>query len=209
MNLYLFEIIVKFLRMLFIAFVSIFNISLYREKENLSQNSIINQEKYAINEITIVEEKPVVKEIQKTSSTIVDEQPIVQSDNVIETFTGRLTGYGPDCPGCSSVGNVACVTKDKKTFSLISDGVFYNDDTYGKVRILAAATTKFGCGTIINVTKEGRLLFTAIVLDTGGTMRKAWSNGTVWMDLAFESEAMATNDLTGYNIQFDVLRYGW
>ena len=26
-------------------------------------------------------------------------------------YTGKLTGYGPDCPGCSKVGNVACRTK--------------------------------------------------------------------------------------------------
>ena len=41
-------------------------------------------------------------------------------------------------------------------------------------------------------------------------MRKAWANGTVWMDLAYESNAMAGSDnLTGTNIKFEVQRYGW
>ena len=60
MNLYLVQIILKFLRMLFIAFISFFNINLYAEKINVTENSIINQDKYAVNKITIQEEQPKV-----------------------------------------------------------------------------------------------------------------------------------------------------
>ena len=42
-------------------------------------------------------------------------------------------------------------------------------------------------------------------------MNKAWSEGRVWMDLAYESNAMAGSDnLTGRNIiKFSVQRWGW
>lgn len=226
MNLYLAEMILKFLRMLFIAFISIFNISLYAEKENVTENSIINQDRYAVNKITIQEEKPkenTNKEEQKVTNTkktvipssnkvVTKEAPatVPKQAEVIETFTGRLTGYGYDCAGCSGYGNLACKTKDKKTFSLKNDGIYYTDSEFGKVRIIAAATSKFKCGTIVRITKPGQTPFTAVVLDTGGSMRKAWSQGSVWMDLAYESNAMAGSDnLTGSNIKFEIQRYGW
>ena len=235
MNLYLVEIVLKFLRMLFIAFISFFNITLYAEKENITENNIINKDKYAVNTIIIKEEnkttnkvvnnkatnkvvnnktnKSVSKTINPTPNKIVTtEEPktVPKQSEVIETFTGRLTGYGPDCAGCSGYGNLACKTREKTVFSLKTNGVYYTDKDFGKVRILAAATSKFKCGTIITVTKEGQTPFTAVVLDTGGSMRKAWSQGSVWMDLAYSSEAMAGSDnLTGRNIKFEIKRYGW
>lgn len=200
MNLYLLEMILKFLRMIFVAFISLFNITLYAENENIKENSIMNTNKYAVNKIVINE-----------NITVKNQPSTIEKTNVsLAEYTGRLTGYGPDCAGCSKVGNVACRTREKKSHSLINDGVYYTDKEYGKVRILAAATTKFKCGTIIVVTKPGMEPFTGIVLDTGGSMRKAWENGNVWMDLAYASETMTGSDkLTGKNIKFSVQRWGW
>ena len=198
MNLYIFELILKFIRMLFIAFISFFNISLYSENVSINQNSILNQDKYAVRTLTI---RPAVQEPIGTK---------VASSLGIESFVGRLTGYGPDCAGCSKVGNVACKTREKTIHSLTSNGIYYNDSEYGKVRILAAATTKFRCGTVIQVEKPGVTPFLGIVLDTGGTMSKEWSQGRVWIDLAYQSESVAGKDnLTGKNIKFVVQRYGW
>lgn len=200
MNLYLLEMILKFLRMIFVAFISLFNITLYAENENIKENSIMNTNKYAVNKIVINE-----------NITVKNQPSTIEKTNVsLAEYTGSLTGYGPDCAGCSKVGNVACRTREKKSHSLINDGIYYTDKEYGKVRILAAATTKFKCGTIIVVTKPGMEPFTGIVLDTGGSMRKAWENGNVWMDLAYASETMAGSDkLTGKNIKFSVQRWGW
>ena len=255
MNLYIFEMILKFIRMLFIAFISIFNITLYAENETVSQNSIANKDVYAVRTVVLKDETKVNTKktvnnkkqvVQKKTNTQVSqpksnvnnnnqlvvekkELPSIQSNNIqsnnvitteapvvvekntsIEEFTGRLTGYGPNCRGCSGTGNLACKTREKTVFSLKNNGIYYTDATYGKVRILAAATSKFKCGTVITITKPGQQPFTAIVLDTGGSMRKAWANGTVWMDLAYSDEALAGSDnLTGTNIKFSVQRYGW
>ena len=125
-------------------------------------------------------------------------------------FKGRLTGYGPDCPGCSKVGNVSCLTKEKTRHSLITDGLYYTDSIYGSVRILAADNTAFPCGTIVKVNNGILSEFYGIVLDTGITMRKAIKEGVVWMDLAFKTEAEAkVGGATSSNTKFSVQRWGW
>lgn len=125
-------------------------------------------------------------------------------------YSGKLTGYGPDCPGCSTVGNVACRTKAGTTHSLINDGLYYNDDTYGSVRILAADNTAFPCGTIVKVDNGNLEEFYGIVLDSGSAMRNAWKEGIVWMDLAFSSQSEAlTGGATSSNTTFNVQRWGW
>ncbi len=123
-------------------------------------------------------------------------------------YVGKMTGYGADCVGCT--GTVSCKTKSGNTWNLIKDGTSYIDDEYGNVRILAAALTKFPCGTIIKVESSTIGTFNAIVLDTGGAMRKAWSNGTVHMDLAFTSETSeGIHDSTNNNVKYNVQRWGW
>ena len=125
-------------------------------------------------------------------------------------FSGRLTGYGPDCPGCSKVGNVSCLTKEKTRHSLINDGLYYTDSVYGSVRILAADNGAFPCGTIVKVDNGILNEFYGIVLDTGITMRKAIKEGVVWMDLAFKTEAEAkVGGATSSNTKFSVQRWGW
>ena len=125
-------------------------------------------------------------------------------------FTGTLTGYGPDCDGCSIVGNVSCRTKEGKKHSLITDGLYYNDDVYGSVRILAADNGGFPCGTIVKIDNGILPEFTGIVLDTGITMRRAWRDGNVWMDVAYNSEAETIHSgITSKNTKFSVQRWGW
>lgn len=125
-------------------------------------------------------------------------------------YSGKLTGYGPDCPGCSRVGNVACKTREGTNHSLINDGLYYNDSVYGDVRILAADNSAFPCGTIVKVNNGSLDEFYGIVLDSGSAMRNAWKEGTVWMDLAFSSQAAArTGGATSSKTTFNVQRWGW
>jgi 3D (Asp-Asp-Asp) domain-containing protein len=127
----------------------------------------------------------------------------------IGEFRGTLTGYGPDCPGCSPKGYVACRTKEKTNHSLFTDGITYNDYQYGDVKILAATQTVFPCGTIVYVDNNVMEPFYGVVLDTGLTMRKSWnSSNYVWMDLAFESQR-AVRNATSENTNFSVKRWGW
>ena len=126
-------------------------------------------------------------------------------------YYGKLTGYGPDCPGCSPVGNVSCLTREGVNHSLTYDGLYYNDITYGNLIILAADHLMFPCGTVVKVNNGVLNEFSGIVLDTGIAMRNAWRNeGIVWMDLAFSTQAEAlTGGATSSNTTFSVQRWGW
>ena len=122
---------------------------------------------------------------------------------------GSTTGYGANCVGCS--GNVACST-EYGTHNLIRDGVYYNDSKYGKVRIVAADNSKFSCGTIIEVDNGIMDPFMAIVMDTGGAMRDAWSSGNILIDITFSYESSdGINNATNRsgNVKFKVYRNGW
>lgn len=237
MNLYILEIIGKFIKILFLTLVSVFHINFYSEQTSNIENTIVNKESYAVNYVIIPEVKVVKseqkelkeeeKEIKKVE--VVQNKPVtkqvvkqvpkqeVKKENIVtekktdslDQFTGKLTGYGPDCYGCSGKGNLACRTREKTTYNLYRDGIYYTDKEYGKLRILSAATSKFKCGSIISI-KSGNQIFTGIVLDTGGDMIKAWNNGKVWMDLAYSASSKVSSDgLTGTNVNFSVLRYGW
>ncbi|MBQ4634074.1 MAG: G5 domain-containing protein [Bacilli bacterium] len=124
-------------------------------------------------------------------------------------YEGMLTGYGPDCVGCSKQGYVACSTENKEKWSLIHDGIIYNDSIYGEVNIVAADHTLFPCGTIIEITNNDYDKLLAVVLDTGGTMRLKWRNHKeVHLDLAFSSE-QETPSVTSKNTIYHVKRWGW
>jgi 3D (Asp-Asp-Asp) domain-containing protein len=122
---------------------------------------------------------------------------------------GSTTGYGADCYGCS--GNVACST-DYGTHNLLRDGIYYNDSKYGDVRIIAADNSLFPCGTVMKIDNGVMDSFMAIVLDTGGAMRDAWSYGNILIDIAFPYEYSdgihnATNK--SGNVKFKIYRTGW
>jgi len=126
----------------------------------------------------------------------------------IGVYSGTVTGYGPDCYGCSSLGNVSCKTRDRKIFSLISDGIYYTDERFGKVRVIAADHREFPCGTVIEITNATFNKEYGIVMDTGSAMRNAYDNGEILIDIAFEHEADAKYS-TNRNTSFVVKRWGW
>lgn len=232
MNVAVLTMIGKWISCLLIGFVSIFSGSVV--KKELLETTNVNGDKSfsALNETIPYETKIVYN--SKTPSTIKkvlvqgevgikttkenDEKIIVKEPvtEIIEQgtgregeYVGRITGYGPDCPGCSKAGTVACHTENRGTHSLIIDGIYYEDKEYGKVRILSAASA-FPCGTIIKVDDGKTEPFYGVVLDRGGSMNSAWKNGTVWIDLAYASSSDAkVGGITGKNIKFSVQRWGF
>lgn len=125
-------------------------------------------------------------------------------------YVGKMTGYGADCVGCSGNGTLACKTKNGTTYSLTQNGMIYNDEEYGNLRIIAAALDKFPCGTVIKVENPNLGTFNAIVLDTGSAMKNAWSAGIVHMDLAYVTESDPAIHLsTSSNVKYSVQRWGF
>lgn len=127
------------------------------------------------------------------------------------SFTGTLTGYGPDCqphpefPGsvaCS--GLLACNGKDVR-----NGDIFYNDSHFGKVRIVAADPS-IPCGSIISISNfkyyNNYKPFYAIVLDRGAGIKG------LTMDLLYPSEydTIHPNDIARQkNISYTVVRWGY
>lgn len=231
---YLLDFISKIASFILVSITSIFNVGIYNETtievDNANQDmdiSITNyvekhDTKYIYNPKIPYNESNIITEgIDKITYSVMgsDEVKILQEGvtKIIEKgtgaygiFTGRMTGYSAECEGCSKEGYVACFTKDKKSFSITKDGLYYEDDQYGSVRVIAAAKQKFPCGTIIEINKNGYEPYYTIVLDRGSAMNKAWEMGLTLIDLSFDNDKEAlASDLTGRNITFKVKRWGW
>ena len=113
-------------------------------------------------------------------------------------FQGTLTGYGPDCVGCS--GKLGC-----PPYQNVQNGnIYYQDETYGQIRILAADPS-IPCGSIIKIANynyvEGD--FYGIVLDRGSDIHG------LTMDLLFDSEQTTRPLGRAYNINFQIERWGF
>lgn len=232
MIIYLCQVVYKWVQVALVSLVSLFGITSYEEINVVFSSNSDKKDTNIVSTITpyttIYEYNSKLpsniskvitpgvvgisyKEADQTVTLVQEMQPEVveKGSGAYGLYTGRLTGYGPDCVGCSKVGNVACFTENKENHSLITDGIYYTDREYGKVRIVAAAKA-FPCGTIIQISQDDSYPFYAVVLDRGGSMEYAWSEGRVWMDLAYETDASVSDDsLTGRNIEFSVQRWGW
>lgn len=208
----------------FIVFMSVINVLSYSMKSSkekvvlsLTHEITLDSTLTSYNFVEVKKEENVEKEKEEKKELTVTEEKEEEADSIKEeknnensnesaVYVGRMTGYGPDCAGCSGSGNLSCTS----SHNLVRDGEFYNDSTYGSVRIVAAATDGFPCGTIVKVSNSNLGEFYAIVLDTGGSVRRAWANGIVWMDLAFKTESdPAIYSATGNDITYTVQRLGW
>ena len=117
--------------------------------------------------------------------------------DVLETQVGSLSGYGPDCVGCS--GFLA------SGIDVRNGNIYYSDSTYGNVRILAG-DRPYPHGTIGRVKGSRLSEFIGIVLDRGGAFVFGMSH---FFDLLYKSSAEALKNEVSYNATFEILRYGY
>lgn len=111
----------------------------------------------------------------------------------LDTYYGKLTGYVADCPLCT--GYLACNNQN-----VLDKTTTYEDNTYGKVRIVASSLS-LPCGSIVKFETPSLGEITAIVLDRGVT-------GTS-LDLLVESNEYAITTVGNKKINYDILRFGW
>lgn len=169
---------------------------LYRMVETIEEDNEEDLEE-------VLEEVVEPKEEPKQPEKIVVE-PVIRNetvsttpkvDDVKETLNGKMSAYGPDCSGCSGYLGSG---------RYVGDGnIYYDDATYGRVRIVAG-DSKYSYGTIVRINdKTGQYL--AIVLDRGGGIG---INKKYMFDLLFSSENEASNYGIS-NASFEILRYGY
>lgn len=151
------------------------------------------------------ESTAVVKEKEPTTeqAKLEEKQPMLNLfyDNPVigDPYYGKITGYGPDCYGCTT----GCT----RTGHNLYNSIYYEDSEYGTVRILAADPS-FGKYAIFRVSNvPGMDPFIGIVLDTGGNV--GFGKGTLF-DLAFatESDPIVYSISGSSDVKFELLREG-
>lgn len=147
----------------------------------------IKEEVQVSQDMPVVEEVVVEKEVQEVVPEVVPET----SQN--EIIYGKMSGYGPDCVGCS--GYVA-------SGQYVGSGNFYYyDNEYGQLRIVAG-DKKYKFGTVVRINDS----MLAIVLDRGGSI----GIGKKFLfDLLYESEEVANKNGVSNNVKFEILRNGF
>ena len=133
---------------------------------------------------------------------VIPEPPVVSPSGlfydreVLRTEIGNLTGYGADCAGCSGITS---------TGHNLYEDIYYDDNEYGSVRILAADGI-FPFYSIFRVSGiSGMDPFIAIVLDRGSTV--GIDRGTLF-DLAYTNESDPSLIHLTKNVKFELLRNG-
>ena len=114
--------------------------------------------------------------------------------NTNEILVGRMSGYGPDCVGCTGYLAYNSIYVGNGT-------IYYEDSEYGKVRIVAG-DKKYPFGTIVRVNDS----MNVIVLDRGGAIGIGKS---FLFDLLFPSEYEANMNGILVDAKFEILRYGF
>ena len=164
---------------------------LFNKKEQevvIEQTTIGN--KTQINNKTTTTSTTTTKKVKTTKKVVKTTKKVAQKKVVKSTSGFRLTHYGYDC----------CKTGRTATGYDISKTQYYNDSTYGKVRIVAMCS-KYPLYSIIKI-KDYKLGgdTLAIVLDRGV--------GCGTIDLAVKNEKTASKYGIQNNVQIEILRKG-
>lgn len=180
--------------------IAILSYSLFHNREVINKVAVTNLEP-EIEVITPIEETKehesiIEEQVQEVSVPVEEPQQKVEVYQAPEkessnTLTYKITHYGPDCSGCS--GTTASGYN-------VSNTIYYNDATYGQVRVVATSREipLYSIIKLYNYKLGGDI--TAIVLDRGV--------GSGIIDLLVESEAQASQFGIQRGVQIEILRSG-
>lgn len=188
--------LIKYFFCLFTVIALVFMIATSNNKDVIVASNL-NAVKAIESSRIITPNEEVIEEIETSEYIQVSNISEINANqgNRIE-FIGTITGYGPDCLGCSGI--VACYPNQ----NVLNNNIYFNDLTYGQIRILAADPS-IPCGSIIKVSNYDNQEFIGIVLDRGRDIRG------LTMDLLFESEYSKSYLGRRYDINFKIERWGY
>ena len=162
MSLCLFKIVKEWIGILFVMVSSLFinnstdKVTVENNLENINTSTTaevieydtkkIYNDKLAIGTTNVITEGEVGIVYNVDGEEVKLKEPITEvieiGTGAKDTYTGSITGYGADCPGCS--GFVSCKTKEG-SYNLAQKGEYYNDSEFGNLRIVAADNSLFKC----------------------------------------------------------------
>lgn len=169
-----------------------------KKNESSTDDTVVplEDEKTKVQEVVEEKEEEEDKKVEVKEEIVVTPEPNLFYDRaVIKTEVGTITGYGPDCAGCSGI---------TASGHNLHESIYYNDLEFGTVRILAAdkSIPFYSIFRVSNI--PGMDPFLAIVLDTGGNV--GYGKGTLF-DLAHANEQNGVLPKTS-NVTFEMLRSG-
>lgn len=160
----------------------------------IEEKQVIENIAYVGNEVLIFEEK-IIETPKGPYTGIV---PTSNEVEVIKSYHGPMTAYGPDCVGCSGITSSG--------YNVLKGNIYYHDKTYGNIRIVAADKS-LPFGTIVRISDldvfDDDIL--AIVLDRGSAIG---FNKKTYFDLLYKSEK-ETEFFGRRFANFDILRMGY
>ena len=187
--------VIKYYLLIFCLFAVVFIIISGNKKINIVTSNVNNVK--SIQSKRIVNKNNNFSTKTKLITNTFDIKKYGNNHNI--EFTGTLTGYGPDCPGCG--GRVACSPNP----DVRNGNIYFEDSEYGKIRILAADKS-IPCGSIIKISNFKFVEnneFYGIVLDRGSAIVG------LTMDLLYPSENDTLIIGRQRNIHFVIQRWGW
>lgn len=166
--------------------------SIQIEQENQNKKGL----QVFVSEVVLPSTPRIIKIPKTTVQKKVVKQTIdTKNHEVYATYTGNISYYASDCKGCSGITASGLNIRD--------GNIYYQDKTYGTVRIVAG-DPKFPFGTILRMNLKGKSTL-AIVLDRGGI-----GFGKKFLfDMLCESEAKSYQLGVVYNAKIEVLRNGF
>lgn len=172
--------------------------SLYNTYNEIIVKNNIDDVTAKTTNIEVKEDKVVTKEEKKVETKVEEKKEAVEP-TYIETIIGSMSGYGHDCYGCTS-------GRTSSGYDISDGSIYYKDNTYGDVRIVAA-DSKYPIGTIIRISNYNNMdSFYAIVLDRGGSIGLSKK---INFDLLYSSDTEAVPIGIQYNVTFDIVRLGY
>lgn len=116
----------------------------------------------------------------------------------IAVYEGLMTAYGPDCKGCSGI--------TASGYNVLNGNIYYNDKTYGNIRILAADKS-LPFGTIVKIIDNSYFEedIIGIVLDRGSAIGFSKKS---YFDLLYKSEK-DTETFGSVFATYEILRKGF
>ncbi len=167
------------------------------KKEEVNNQKI--EEKQPEKKQEVVEKKEEIKK-EETKPVISNKDNYSAIDtnghNVLESYTGTISYYGPDCSGCSG--------RTASGYKISSQITTYKDNTYGNLRIVAG-DYKYPFGTIVRFTYQSGQTELAILLDRGGVgIGKKFQ-----FDLLVSSEKESYQRGISRNTKIEILRQGY
>ena len=181
--------LIKYFFCLFLIITLVFLIALSNNR-NIIVASNINTVK-AIESSRIIKIET-IKEYEENLEyiEITNPEDLTLNINNYIKFKGRLKGY-------SLKNSLSCDVKSK----IIND-IYYKDETYDNIRILASSNI-FPCGTIIQMSIEDKSTFYGIVLDN------YTESSSFNFKLLFENKYIANYVGEYDNINFKLFRWGY